>query len=86
MFMLTSLTLGLWLVALAKDICVRRNGRAREIFWLIRHEPWMQNFTTRFAYEAFFELFLCALLSLAIDERYADNNIEYGTEEELNDY
>ena len=76
----TVLSLSVWLIALVKDICVRKVKRVRgvrTIFCRVRHEPFMQNFVVRLAYQLYFELFLCALLSFASNQRtFSGDNLE----------
>ena len=64
----------IWLAAFLKDLFVyfrghwdedRQHKRIRGIFWLIKHEPMMNNFTNRFFYEIFFEACLCSMISVA---------------------
>ena len=64
--------IGVWLLALCKDIYVRKknseagpSARVRNIFMLNKHEPWMHNFFNRFIYETFFEVLFCSLISIA---------------------
>ena len=64
----------LLVLAYLKDSCVKRTRSVREKFWLESHGPWMHNFTLRFVYEAFFELILCAMISLSKRQTYTGDN------------
>jgi len=64
-FVAAFVILGVYLLALAKDLFVKHIYRPKGLFWHQKHEQWMFNFAVRFVYEVFLEVCLCTFVHLS---------------------
>ena len=74
----SSVSVGLWALAWAKDRCVKKaGGCCREVCCKVEHGPILMQTTIRLAYEIFFEACLCALIVVATPQDYVDDNVAW---------